>query len=43
MLSLSTLQTTFKHYARFITDTSRKNEARLEHLLTPKSHFEKKA
>lgn len=38
VLGHSTLQTTFKHYARFIKDTSRENEARLEHLLTPNSH-----
>ncbi|PZM77760.1 MAG: hypothetical protein DKT66_26130 [Candidatus Melainabacteria bacterium] len=43
VLGHSTLQTTFKHYARFIKDTSRENEARLEHLLNPKSHLEKKA
>ena len=35
VLGHSTLQTTFKHYARFIKDTSRENEARMEQLLTP--------
>jgi len=29
VLGHSTLQTTFKHYARFIKDTSRENEARM--------------
>jgi integrase len=36
VLGHSTLQTTFKHYARFIKDSSRENEARMEQLLTPK-------
>jgi integrase len=35
VLGHSTLQTTFKHYARFIKDTSRENEDRLECLLSP--------
>ncbi|MBX3137241.1 site-specific integrase, partial [Candidatus Obscuribacterales bacterium] len=34
VLGHSTLQTTFKHYARFIKDTSRENEDRLEQLFT---------
>lgn len=34
VLGHSTLQTTFKHYARFIKDTSRENEERLEHVLS---------
>lgn len=33
VLGHSTLQTTFKHYARFIKDTSRENEQRLEQIL----------
>ncbi len=33
VLGHSTLQTTFKHYARFIKDASRENESRLERLL----------
>jgi integrase len=36
VLGHSTLQTTFKHYARFIKDTSRENEQRLEHVLAPR-------
>lgn len=34
VLGHSTLQTTFKHYARFIKDTSRENEDRLEKMLS---------
>lgn len=34
VLGHSTLQTTFKHYARYIKDTSRENEDRLEQLFT---------
>lgn len=33
VLGHSTLQTTFKHYARFIKDSSRENESRLETML----------
>ncbi len=33
VLGHSTLQTTFKHYARFIKDTSKENEKRLEQVL----------
>jgi integrase len=37
VLGHSTLQTTFKHYARFIKDSSRQNEDRLESLLSQAS------
>lgn len=43
VLGHSTLQTTFKHYARFIKDTSRENEARMEQLLTPSQRRQSKA
>ncbi len=43
VLGHSTLQTTFKHYARFIKDTSRENEARMEQLLTPSQRRQAKA
>ncbi|MBA3856208.1 MAG: hypothetical protein C0507_04795 [Cyanobacteria bacterium PR.3.49] len=33
VLGHSTLQTTFKHYARFIKDSSRENEHKLEQML----------
>lgn len=36
VLGHSTLQTTFKHYARFIKDSSRENESRLETMLGPR-------
>lgn len=43
VLRHSTLQTTFKHYARFIKDTCRENEARMEQLLTPSERRQAKA
>jgi integrase len=43
VLGHSTLQTTFKHYARFVKDTSRENEARMEQLLTPSQQRQAKA
>lgn len=43
VLRHSTLQTTFKHYARFIKDTSRENETRMEQLLTPSQRRQAKA
>jgi integrase len=43
VLGHSTLQTTFKHYARFIKDTSRENEARMEQLLTSSQRRQAKA
>lgn len=42
VLGHSTLQTTFKHYARFIKDASRENEARLELLIMPSISTERK-
>ncbi len=43
VLGNSTLQTTFKRYARFIKGTSKKNEGKLEHLLGRRASDVRKA